>query len=77
MTIPKSDEADCRDGRVMRLILDELHALRVLPLHLQMPSDIRLMTICNQLLQQLDDTATMEVGRSDWGSTLRRYSVYS
>ena len=40
-----------RDGRVMRLILDELLVLPVLPLHLQMPSDPRLLRICERLQQ--------------------------
>jgi AraC-like DNA-binding protein len=51
-----------RDGRVMRLILDELRALPVLPLHLQMPSDPRLRPICEQLQRQLDDATTL----TDW-----------
>jgi len=56
-----------RDGRVMRLILDELRALPVLPLHLQMPSDPRLLQICNLLRQRLDDSSTM----TDWAQRLR------
>lgn len=48
-----------RDGRIMRLILDELRALPVLPLHLQMPSDSRLRPICEQLQRRLDDPTTL------------------
>jgi AraC-like DNA-binding protein len=55
-----------RDGRVMRLILDELRALPVLPLHLQMPTDARLLHICEMLQQQLDDPSTM----GDWAQRL-------
>lgn len=55
-----------RDGRVMRLILDELKALPVLPLHLQTPTDSRLRPICEQLLRQLDDSSTM----LDWAQRL-------
>ena len=55
-----------RDGRVMRLILDELRALPVLPLHLQMPTDPRLMRICETLQQRLDDASTM----ADWARRL-------
>ncbi|MDM0107012.1 AraC family transcriptional regulator [Variovorax sp. J22R24] len=47
-----------RDGRVMRLILDELRALPVLPLHLQMPSDPRLLRICERLHEHPDDSST-------------------
>ena len=55
-----------RDGRVMRLILDELRALPVLPLHLQMPTDARLLQICDALQLQLDDASTM----ADWAQRL-------
>jgi AraC-like DNA-binding protein/quercetin dioxygenase-like cupin family protein len=55
-----------RDGRVMRLILDELRALPVLPLHLQMPVDPRLVQICDLLRQRLADSSTM----ADWGRRL-------
>jgi AraC-like DNA-binding protein/quercetin dioxygenase-like cupin family protein len=55
-----------RDGRVMRLILDELRALPVLPLHLHVPSDPRLRTLCEQLQQQLDDSATL----AEWAQRL-------
>lgn len=55
-----------RDGRVMRLILDELRALPVLPLHLQMPSDPRLLPICELLRQHLDDSSTI----ADWARRL-------
>lgn len=57
-----------RDGRVMRLILDELRALPVLPLYLQMPTDLRLLQISNALQQGLDDPSTM----ADWA---RRLSI--
>jgi AraC-like DNA-binding protein/quercetin dioxygenase-like cupin family protein len=57
---------DSRDGRLMRFILDELRALPVLPLHLQMPTDSRLLRICEQLQQHPDDTSTM----ADWAQRL-------
>jgi AraC-like DNA-binding protein/quercetin dioxygenase-like cupin family protein len=55
-----------RDGRVMRLILDELRALPVLPLHLQMPTDARLLRICELIQRRLDDSSTM----ADWARRL-------
>jgi len=55
-----------RDGRVMRLLLDELRTLPVLPLHLPLPSDARLLQICSHLQQQLDDTSTL----ADWAARL-------
>ena len=55
-----------RDGRLMRLILDELRVLPVLPLHLQMPSDPRLLRICELLQRHLDDSSTL----ADWARRL-------
>jgi len=55
-----------RDGRVMRLLLDELRTLPVLPLHLPMPGDARLQQICSHLQSQLDDTSTL----ADWAERL-------
>ena len=55
-----------RNGRVMRLLLDELHALPVLPLHLPQPADPRLQCICSRLLATPDDSATL----GDWARRL-------
>lgn len=57
---------DSRDGRLMRLLLDELYALPVLPLHLPQPADARLRRICGQLLEAPDDGSTL----SDWAQRL-------
>lgn len=58
--------ANSRDGRLMRLILDELRTLPVLPLHLQMPSDARLVRISEALQQNLGDPTTM----ADWAQRI-------
>jgi AraC-like DNA-binding protein len=58
--------ADSRDGRLMRLLLDELHALPVLPLHLPQPADERLRRICTRLAEQPDDVSTL----ADWSAAL-------
>lgn len=55
-----------RDGRVMRLLLDELRVLPVLPLHLQLPSDARLLQICERLQSRPHDASTM----MDWSERL-------
>src|SRR3569833_2264756 len=55
-----------RDVRVMRLILDELQELPVLPLHLQMPADPRLLRICERLQEQLNDSSSL----ADWAERL-------
>ncbi|WP_211346586.1 AraC family transcriptional regulator [Panacagrimonas perspica] len=67
MDVPQSYVPGTRDGRVMRLILDELRALPVLPLHLQMPKDPRLVRICGLLQLHLHDASTM----SDWAKRLK------
>ena len=66
MEIPPQYRADSRDGRLMRLLLDELHALPVLPLYLPQPADERLRRICSRIAEQPDDTSTL----ADWSVTL-------
>ncbi len=51
--------ANSRDGRLMRLLLDELHVLPVLPLHLPMPADSRVLLICRTLERELGDSSTL------------------
>jgi AraC-like DNA-binding protein len=58
--------AESRDGRLIRLLLDELHALPVLPLHLPQPLDERLRRICTRILQRPDDVSTL----ADWAAAL-------
>jgi AraC-like DNA-binding protein len=55
-----------RDGRLIRLLLDELHALPVLPLHLPQPTDERLRRICSRIVEHPDDVSTL----ADWAATL-------
>ncbi len=57
---------DSRDGRLMRLLLDELHALPVLPLHLPQPTDARLRRICERIAERPDDVSTL----ADWAAAL-------
>ena len=64
--VPLPYDADSRDGRLMRLLLDELHALPVLPLYLPQPADERLQRICTRIAEQPDDTSTL----ADWAVTL-------
>ena len=64
--VPQPYEPDSRDGRLMRLLVDELHALPVLPLHLPQPQDERLRRICARLLEQPDDASTL----GDWAAAL-------
>ncbi|MEG0922936.1 MAG: helix-turn-helix transcriptional regulator [Comamonas sp.] len=57
--VDKCYDSDSRDGRLMRFLLDELHALPVLPMHLPSPSDSRLQRICSHIQQQPDDNTTL------------------
>lgn len=55
------DEAG-RDGRVMRLILDEIVAAQSAPLHVPMPQHPRLVRICQAILQDPAQTDVLD----DW-----------
>ena len=66
MDVPQPYAPGTRDGRLMRLILDELRALPVLPLYLQMPTDPRLLQIAAVLQRRPDDPSTM----ADWARRL-------
>ncbi|MFT4266580.1 MAG: helix-turn-helix transcriptional regulator [Xenophilus sp.] len=55
------DEAG-RDGRVMRLILDEICAAPHVPLHVPMPRDPRLLRICRALLANPGEEGDLD----DW-----------
>ena len=55
-----------RDGRLLRLMLDELRALPVLPLSLPTPSDARIAHICERLIKQPGDNSPL----ADWAQHL-------
>jgi AraC-like DNA-binding protein len=58
MDVPLDYQSDTRDERLMRLLLDELREVDVLPLHLPMPHDARLRNICETLIARPDDAST-------------------
>jgi AraC-like DNA-binding protein len=60
MRIPLDYQSDTRDERLMRLLLDELRQVDVLPLHLPMPRDARLKRICEVLVARPDDASTTD-----------------
>ncbi len=64
--VPQPYVEASRDGRVMRLLLDELQALPELPLHLPQPADPRLRRICARLQRRPDDRSTLQ----DWAQRL-------
>ncbi|MPS25739.1 helix-turn-helix transcriptional regulator [Pigmentiphaga sp.] len=51
---------DTRDGRVMRLLLDELRQLPTLPLRLPRPADPRLQAVCEAIVATPDDKTTAQ-----------------
>ncbi|MDX3906095.1 MAG: helix-turn-helix transcriptional regulator [Pigmentiphaga sp.] len=59
-------QEDSRDGRVMRLLLDELRQLPTLPLRLPRPADRRLRTVCEAIVAAPDDKTTAR----GWGARL-------
>jgi AraC-like DNA-binding protein/mannose-6-phosphate isomerase-like protein (cupin superfamily) len=48
------------DGRIMALIVDEVRALRALPLHLRMPVDPRLQRVCALIVGEPGHSHTLE-----------------
>lgn len=59
-------DADSREARIMRLILDEVSILPTLPLSLSQPTDERLKTLCAALQANPGDTSTV----ADWSRRL-------
>jgi AraC-like DNA-binding protein len=69
--VPIAYAAGSRDDRLMRLLLDELHAMPVLPLHLPFPKDERLRRICGALTDAPDRDLTARQWASGVGLTER------
>jgi AraC-like DNA-binding protein len=60
-----------RDGRVMRLVMDELGRASDLPLHLPRPADRRLTRICDAILQAPADTRSLDEWAAAVGASTR------
>jgi AraC-like DNA-binding protein len=58
--VPLDYELGGRDHRVMELILDEVQAAPRLKLHVPMPRDPRLMSLCEQLIASPSAPATLD-----------------
>lgn len=63
MDLPLLYDLGGPEGRLIRLILDEIRALPILPLHLPVPSEPRLAKICRALLDHPEDRREIEA----WG----------
>lgn len=78
MSVPLDYDPASRDGWVMRLILHEVRAMDVLPLHLPMPAEPRVNLVCQGLLADPADTASAETWASRAGiasKTMQRLFV--
>jgi len=64
--IPIPYKADSRDGRLMRLLLDEVMLVPTLPLHLPRPADAGLRQICEAIVGAPDTALTL----AQWGERL-------
>lgn len=64
--IPLPYEADSRNGRLMRLLLDEVGRGQTLPLHLPHPRDEALREICQAIIAAPDIALTLQ----DWSARL-------
>jgi AraC-like DNA-binding protein len=60
-----------RDGRVMRLIMDELRAASDLPLHLPRPADRRLARVCDAILAAPADARPLDAWAEAVGASAR------
>jgi AraC-like DNA-binding protein len=64
--IPRDYDADSRDARLLRLLLDELRTHDVVALHLPMPENSKLRSLCQSIMESPDDTATAR----QWGERI-------
>lgn len=64
--IPRDYDPASRDGRLLRLLLDEMKEHEVVPLHLPMPDNAKLRSVCERMMDNPDDTATAQ----EWGERI-------
>ncbi|WP_186083843.1 AraC family transcriptional regulator [Burkholderia gladioli] len=64
--VPRDYSDDTQDGRLMRLLADELLTADVLPLHLPAPQDARIKSICAALVDDPANASTV----GQWAATL-------
>lgn len=71
VTISQPYDVKQRDGRVMRLLLDEICSLPELPLSLPMPQSADLVSICRSLHQQPGDKTSSQDWATKFGIDVR------
>jgi AraC-like DNA-binding protein len=71
MTVPPLYDEDGPDGRVLRVLLDELRALPSAPLHLPQPKDPRLKRVTDALLAEPADRRPLDAWARHAGASPR------
>ncbi|QET05064.1 AraC family transcriptional regulator [Cupriavidus pauculus] len=71
VAMPVSYDEQGRDGLVVQLLLQELRPLSVVPLHLPMPKDQRLIKICTRILADPADETSVEAWSRSVGASER------
>lgn len=66
-------DTDTRDWHLLRLLVHELRSVPVLPLYLPLPADLGLRSICEALMAQPDDTATIDMHAEQLGIATRTF----
>ncbi len=69
--MPIDYDDDGRDGLVVRLLLQEMKPLPLVPLHLPMPNDRRLARICTRILEDPSDETSIESWSRQIGASER------
>jgi AraC-like DNA-binding protein/quercetin dioxygenase-like cupin family protein len=65
VSLPEGYDETGADGRLMRVLIDQLHSLGQAPLHLPVPEDARLKRITTALMDDPSDRRNLE----DWAQT--------
>lgn len=71
MDEPVEYESGSRGAAIAHLLLHEMRAVSALPLHLPMPRDSKLQTICQRVLDNLRDDIAIETLAQDAGMSSR------
>lgn len=71
VALPVDYDDGGRGGLIMRLILEELRTLDLVPLHVPMPRDPRLRRICRALIKEPGRTETLDAWGIQVGATAR------
>lgn len=74
MRVPLEYDVDGRDGRLMQLLLDEIGRMDSLPLDVPMPQCPAFRDLCRDILNALDDPATLDDCAAAVGMTRRTFT---